>query len=89
MYEGSGNYDQYLITGSLTDGIDSGHFLLMGSKRRNCVQCYENLRQTMDSSEAKRKVKKIKTYCYKCKQSLCRNCYRNRHVPKNILFLEN
>ncbi|XP_028027972.1 uncharacterized protein LOC114241357 [Bombyx mandarina] len=55
------------------------HILEMSSKRRNCVGCYEKLREIMKSSEVKRKVKKIKTYCRMCKQNLCAKCFKDSH----------
>nr|XP_037875872.1 uncharacterized protein LOC119630448 [Bombyx mori] len=73
--------------GTIISGVCKGnqvtptadHILEMSGKRRNCVGCYEKLRETMKSSEVKRKVKKIKTYCRMCKQNLCAKCFKDSH----------
>ncbi|CAB3260082.1 unnamed protein product [Arctia plantaginis] len=62
---------------------DNDHVLEMNAKRRNCAGCYDRLRQTFNSTEAKKKVKKIKKYCRKCNQNLCVTCFQDRHKNQN------
>ncbi|CAG5046964.1 unnamed protein product [Parnassius apollo] len=58
---------------------DNDHVLEMSAKRRNCAGCYDRLRKIFNSTEAKKKVKKIKKYCRKCNQNLCVTCFQDRH----------
>ncbi|XP_072377715.1 uncharacterized protein [Diabrotica undecimpunctata] len=51
-------------------------------RRRNCVDCYKKLRQTMKSKEADKKVTKVNTFCENCekKPALCLTCFNDRHI---------
>ncbi|KAI8424674.1 hypothetical protein MSG28_006630, partial [Choristoneura fumiferana] len=51
-----------------------------GDKRRKCAGCYENLRTTLSSREANKKVKKIKSYCRDCNKPQCLKCFYNSHM---------
>ncbi|XP_072400595.1 uncharacterized protein [Diabrotica undecimpunctata] len=50
-------------------------------KRRNCMECYKKLRETMKSKEADKRVTKVTTYCSTCKEkpALCLPCFNFKH----------
>lgn len=49
--------------------------------RRNCVSCYDNLVKNLPRSEARKKVRKVKTYCDGCdnKPTICYECHVRIH----------
>jgi hypothetical protein len=61
--------------------LDQGikHYLQKGDKKRNCIGCYNRLRQTLNSKEAAKKVKKVLTFCALCTKTYCHNSYNASH----------
>ncbi|CAK1590291.1 unnamed protein product [Parnassius mnemosyne] len=51
-----------------------------GLKRRNCAGCYNKLRATLNSKDAQRKTKKIKSYCAECNKGYCAKCFYENHL---------
>lgn len=50
-------------------------------KRKKCTGCYKNLRQTMTSREADKKVKRVYTFCADCagNPGFCLTCFNSAH----------
>ncbi|CAK9832747.1 PiggyBac transposable element-derived protein 4 [Anthophora retusa] len=50
--------------------------------RRMCALCYQKRRQTAERQEAKKNVKKTKTYCSNCSKSpqMCLQCFNEHHA---------
>ncbi|KAI8441376.1 hypothetical protein MSG28_014993 [Choristoneura fumiferana] len=66
------------VSNSRTATLTKNHaFEKNGDKRRKCAGCYENLRTTLSSREANKKVKKIKSYCRDCNKPQCLKCFYN------------
>lgn len=63
----------------------NNHILEKEDKRRRCTGCYNNLRLTLSSIEAGKKVKKVPTICRQCNKHLCLPCFNIEH--KNNTFL--
>ncbi|CAG5024488.1 unnamed protein product [Parnassius apollo] len=55
-------------------------FETKGIKRRNCARCYNKLRATLNSKDAQRKTKKIKSYCAECNKGYCAKCFYENHL---------
>uniref|UniRef100_A0A2H1VNZ4 SFRICE_040850 n=1 Tax=Spodoptera frugiperda TaxID=7108 RepID=A0A2H1VNZ4_SPOFR len=70
----------------LTDGIITEkkkiHTFQKGTKRKMCVECYKQLRTTINSRDADKKVRRVNTYCKECDKTMCLECYNKSH--KNI-----
>lgn len=49
--------------------------------RKNCIPCYANLLKTMPRNDARKKVKRVKTYCSGCpgKPTMCFDCHISLH----------
>ncbi|CAH2040238.1 unnamed protein product, partial [Iphiclides podalirius] len=53
---------------------------IWGAKRKkNCAQCYRNLRRTLSSKEARKRVKKTRPVRNRCNRSFCEHCFNESH----------
>ncbi|XP_061706678.1 piggyBac transposable element-derived protein 4-like [Cydia pomonella] len=79
-------YTKTPITDTNSDGQNEvvlkkkHNFEKKGEKRRICAGCYQKLRGTLNSREANRKVKKIKSFCVECKKGYCLSCFYKTHM---------
>lgn len=56
------------------------YLLLTGESRKNCVKCYKNLVKEMPRTEARKKVRRVKTFCVGCpKKPMCKSCHIVAH----------
>lgn len=58
------------------------HLLLTAdANRKNCTQCYNSLKKSMTREEARKKVRRVKTYCDGCpmRPVMCRECHIKIH----------
>lgn len=57
------------------------HLLLSDEKRRNCSKCYISLKKKFNRAEARKKVRRVKTYCSGCpgKTVMCKECHTRIH----------
>ncbi|XP_045455647.1 piggyBac transposable element-derived protein 4-like [Melitaea cinxia] len=55
------------------------HSLEKIAKRKQCTLCYQELRKTMTSREADKKVPKVKLMCVECKKVFCLACFNKAH----------
>nr|CAH7761197.1 unnamed protein product [Callosobruchus chinensis] len=57
------------------------HLLLSAEKRKNCSKCYISLKKNLSRDEARKKVRRVKTYCSGCpgKPVMCKECHIKIH----------
>lgn len=47
--------------------------------RKRCVSCYENIANSENVQEARKKAKRVSTECQRCSKAYCLNCFNFKH----------